>query len=156
MFHVENKLSANYRVMELLVDYSECWIPSTFYFSQEANVKIMLSPIQHLHEQHRRIVKNPKVAVTTCHLSMLLIALTPTVFVEKKWEGSSETGIKLKRFNSDTVYTLLTVVFHGVAITLQQVWIWLQFPCQELLYCRGFSAALCVSCLFCFVSFWCH
>lgn len=47
---------------------------------------MMLSPIQHLHEQHRRIVKNPKVAVTTCHLSTLVVALRPTVVIVGKNE----------------------------------------------------------------------
>lgn len=51
----------------------------------------MLSPIQHLYEQHRRIVKNPEVAVTTCHVPMLLIALRPTVVIVGKNEKAHLT-----------------------------------------------------------------
>jgi len=47
---------------------------------------MVLSPIPHLHKQHRKIVKNPKVAVTTCHLSTLLTALRPTVVIMGKNE----------------------------------------------------------------------
>lgn len=77
------------------------------------------SPVQHLPKQHIRIIKNPQMAVTSCHLAMLLIALTLTCY-----GGGKKNLLKLiqntEGFNSDVDEV---GDFHGVAITLQQVWI---------------------------------
>lgn len=92
--------------MELLVDYSESWIPSTLHFSQETKVMMMLSPIQHLHEQHKRTVKNPEVAVTTCHLSVVLTALRSTIVIVGKNEKAHLKPYKTQKIQFRHIYTV--------------------------------------------------
>lgn len=133
--------------MGLLVDYNESRIPSPFHFSKKTKVMMIPSPVQHLPKQHIRIIKNPKMAVTSCHLAMLLIALRLTVTVGKK-KKKIKALLKLiqntEGFNSDGVEV---GDFHRVAITLQQVWIWIQGLCQELLYFQG-SPRQCMSAVY--------
>lgn len=135
--------------MGLLVDYNESRIPCPFHFSKKTKVMMIPSPVQHLPKQHIRIIKNPQMAVTSCHLAMPLIALTLTCY-----SGGKKSLLKLIQ-NTEGINSNIDEVgdFYGAAITLQQVWIWKQGLCQELLFFQGFSKAVHVCSLSYFVSF---
>lgn len=82
--------------MELLADYSVSRIPSFFHFSEETKVMMMPLSVQHLHRKHRGILRNPKTAINTCRLAVLLTLLRTTVIAgkKKKRETVLETGTK--------------------------------------------------------------
>lgn len=43
--------------------------------------------VQHLHRKHRGILRNPKTAINTCRLAVLLTLLRTTVIAGKKKKG---------------------------------------------------------------------
>lgn len=84
-------------LVELLADYSVSRIPSFFHFSEETKVTMMPLSVQHLHRKHRGILRNPKTAINTCRLAVLLTLLRTTVIAgkkKKKRETVLETGTK--------------------------------------------------------------